>query len=80
MELFRKAVSNCDREVERMMDSHHKSVAESAKKLAEYRKRKAMEDRQRQDAIERRLLSEMVRVESINHRNMLENERLREQG
>ena len=78
MALFRKAMQDCDKEIGRIMDAHHKSVAESAKKLAEYHKRKAVQDRMRDAAAERHLINERVRVDSINHQNMLKSIRIEE--
>lgn len=78
MALFRKALSDCDKAVEKMVDAHQKSVAESAKKLAEYHKRKALQDKFRNAAIERHLINEQIRIDSINHQNMLESIRIEE--
>lgn len=78
MALFRKTMQDCDKEIGKIMDAHHKSVAESAKKLAEYHKRKALQDQIRDSARERHLINEQIRIESINHQNMLESIRIEE--
>ncbi|MDR1886224.1 MAG: hypothetical protein LBQ56_08095 [Synergistaceae bacterium] len=78
MEAFAKALRNCDKATERMMDKHHQTVAESAKKIAAYRKKKAVEDRRVQEAENQRLLQENLMIQRINHRNMLEEIRIEE--
>ena len=77
-EAFYKAVRSCDKAMENVMDKHHESVRESAVRLAEYRKKKAVEDRARQRAAEMRRLNENILIERINHRNMLEEIRIRD--
>jgi len=77
-EAFYKAVRSCDKAMENLVDKHHESVRKSAVRLAEYRKRKAVEDRARQRADEIRALNEDILIERINHRNMLEEIRIRE--
>ena len=77
-EAFYKALRSCDKAMENMVDKHHESVRESAARLAEYRKKKAVEDRARQRADEMRRVSEDILIERINHRNMLEEIRIRE--
>ena len=47
-------------------------------RLAEYRKKKAIEDRARQRADDIRTINENILIERINHRNMLEEIRIRE--
>lgn len=69
---FQGAVRDCDEKIGKIMDAHQKSVAESAKKLAEYHKRKAREDRIAQSTMERRQRDERIRIDGINRRNMLE--------
>lgn len=76
LDFFQSAMEDCDKKIGKIMDEHQKSVAESAKKLAEYRKRKAREDRIFDASMERRQLNERVRIDSINHRNMLESLRV----
>lgn len=78
MESYYKAVQNCDKATENMMDKHHKSVAESAKKIAEYRKRKARLDKTVEAAEKQRLFHENMLIERINHQNMLEGMRIDE--
>lgn len=78
MAFFRNAVRDCDKEIGKIVDAHHKSVAESAKKLAEYHKRKALQDQIRNSARERHLINERIRIDSINHQNMLESLRVEE--
>ena len=77
-EAFQKAVRSCDKAMENVMDKHHESVRESAVRLAEYRKKKAVEDRVRQRADEMRRINENILIERINHRNMLEEIRIRD--
>ncbi|MDR1651706.1 MAG: hypothetical protein LBR87_07945 [Synergistaceae bacterium] len=77
-EAFYKALRACDKASERMMDKHLESVAESAKKQAEYRRKKAVADRAMSEADERRALNEVVLIERINHQNMLEEARIRD--
>ncbi|MDR1516196.1 MAG: hypothetical protein LBS45_10930 [Synergistaceae bacterium] len=72
MEMFGKALRDCDKATERMMDKHIESVAKSAKELAEYRKRKAQADRIKASANEQRLLNEKILISRINQRNLLE--------
>jgi hypothetical protein len=76
MEAFAKALKDCDKATERMMDKHHQTVAESAKKIAAYRKKKAVDDRRVQEAENQRLLQENLMIQRINHRNMLEEIRI----
>jgi len=77
-EAFYKAVRSCDKAMENVMDKHHESVKESAARLAEYRKKKAAEDRSRKRAVEMRSINEEILIERINHRNMLEEIRIRD--
>ncbi|MDR1580664.1 MAG: hypothetical protein LBS35_09930 [Synergistaceae bacterium] len=77
LEAFHKAVGACDRTVERMMDKHHESVKKSAEKLAEYLKKKALDDRARERAEDMRDMNEDIQVKRINHRNMLEELRVK---
>ena len=77
-EAFYKAVRSCDKAIENVVDKHHESVRKSAVRLAEYRKKKAVEDQARQRADEMRRIHENILIERINHRNMLEEIRIRE--
>jgi hypothetical protein len=77
-EAFYRAVRSCDKASERMMDKHLESVAESAKKMAEYRRKKDIEDRSRKAADNTRMLNENILTEQINHRNRIEEMRVRE--
>jgi hypothetical protein len=77
-EAFHKALRACDKATERMVDRHLESVKKSAEKQAEYRKRKAFTDRARKRADDMRTMSENILIERINHRNMLEEIRVRE--
>lgn len=78
MHAFRKALRSCDKATENMMDKHHETVAKSAKKIAEYRKKKAQQDRIHEAALERELINESIMIQRINHRNMLEEIRVDE--
>ncbi|MDR1471672.1 MAG: hypothetical protein LBS75_04035 [Synergistaceae bacterium] len=78
MEEFRKAVRACDKASERMMDEHLESVAESAKRMAEYRARKARLDYALESAERQRLFNENIMIQRINHRNLLEERRVDE--
>ena len=77
-EAFYKAVRSCDKAMENMVDKHLESVRKSAVRLAEYRRKKAVEDRARRHADEIRVINENILIERINHRNMLEEIRIRE--
>ncbi|MDR3281241.1 MAG: hypothetical protein LBT23_12100 [Synergistaceae bacterium] len=77
-EAFYKAVRACDKATESMVDRHLESVAESAKRQAEYRKKKAVADRAAKTADERRVLNADILLERINYQNMLEESRIRE--
>jgi hypothetical protein len=77
LEAFRKAARSCDKTVEHMMDKHHESVKKSAEKLAEYLKKKAAADRARERAEDTRTMNEDILIERINHRNMLEELRVK---
>ena len=77
-EAFYKAVRSCDKAAERMVDKHLENVKKSAEKQADYRKRKAVTDRARKRADDIRTLNENILIERINHRNMLEEVRIRE--
>jgi hypothetical protein len=77
-EAFHKAVRACDKAAERMMDKHLENVRKSAERLAEYRKKKAVTDRARRRADDIRTINENILIERINHRNMLEEIRVRE--
>ena len=72
MEMFGKALYDCNKAMERVIDKHIESVAESAKELAQYRKRKALADRAKASAKEQRLLNEKILISRINQRNLLE--------
>jgi hypothetical protein len=72
MEMFGKALRDCDKAMERVMDKHIESVAKSAEEHAEYRKRKAQADRKKASADEQRLLNEKILISRINQRNLLE--------
>ena len=76
-EVFYKAVRSCDKAMERVVDEHLESVRKSAVRLAEYRKKKAVEDRARQRADTMRKISENILIERINHHNMMEEIRIR---
>lgn len=78
MEQFDEARSTCDRAAETMMEEHHRTVAESAQKMNEYYKKKMLQNQAQEAAKDRQELNEQVRVESINHRNMLEALKLEE--
>jgi seryl-tRNA(Sec) selenium transferase len=77
LEAFRKAARSCDKTIERMMDKHHESVKKSAEKLAEYLKKKTAADRARERAEDIRDINGDIIVERINHRNMLEELRIK---
>jgi hydroxypyruvate isomerase len=77
-EAFYKAVRSCDKASEKMMDKHLESVAESAKKRAEYLKKKSIADRARKTADNMRELNENILIERINHQNIIEEMRVRE--
>jgi seryl-tRNA(Sec) selenium transferase len=77
LEAFHKASRSCDRTVERMMDKHHESVKKSAEKLAKYLKKKSADDRARERAEDMRTMNEDILVKRINHRNMLEELRVK---
>jgi hypothetical protein len=77
-EAFYKAVRDCDKATEKIMDEHLERVAESAKKLAEYHRKKAITDRAMKEADIRREINEAVLIDRINHHNMLEDLRVRE--
>ena len=77
-EAFYKALRSCDKASEKMMDKHLESVAESAKKRAEYLKKKNIADRARKTADNMRELNENILIERINHQNIIEEMRVRE--
>lgn len=77
-EQFREASSACDRAAGDMMDEHHRIVAESAKKMNEYYKQKKLRDQSREAAQDRQELNELALLESLNHRSLLESQRLEE--
>ena len=77
-EAFYKAVRSCDKAMENVVDKHLENVKKSAERLAEYRKKKAVEDKARQRADTMRRVSENILIERINHKNMLEEIRIRE--
>ncbi|MDR3320839.1 MAG: hypothetical protein LBS93_00190 [Synergistaceae bacterium] len=72
MEMFGKALQDCEKASEDMMDKHHEIVVKSAKKLAEYHKRKAVFDRIRANADEQKMINERIVVNRLNQHNMLE--------
>ena len=76
-EAFYNAVRDCDKAMENVIDKHLESVKEAAIRLAEYRKRKAVEDRARNQADMMRELNEKILIERINNRNMLEEMRMK---
>lgn len=80
MEKFNEARSVCDGAADEMMDEHHRIVAESAKKMDEYYKQKMLREQTRQAAEDRQELNERALLESINHRNLLESQRLKDSG
>lgn len=54
MEAFAKAMRDCDKAMENVMDKHHESVAKSAQKRDEYRKKRAQQERLQKTAEARR--------------------------
>jgi len=79
MVFYQKAVWNCDRQIEKMVDKHLETVAESAKKLAEYRKIKARQEQITKSMRERQELNERALIERINYRNLMQSRRLEAQ-
>jgi hypothetical protein len=77
-EAFYKSERSCYNAAENMMDKHLERVAKSAKEQAEYRKKKSVADRARQEADRQRNFNEDILIERINHQNMLEETRVRE--
>ena len=77
-EAFYKAVRSCDKAMENVVDKHLESVKKSAERLAEYRKKKAVEDQARQRADTMRKINENILIERINHHNLMEEIRVRE--
>jgi ribosomal protein L22 len=77
-EAFYKAVRSCDKATERMVDKHLENVKKSAEAQAEYRKKKAVVDQAKQHADDMKTMNENILIERINHRNMLEELRIRE--
>ncbi|MDR1943920.1 MAG: hypothetical protein LBQ19_03775 [Synergistaceae bacterium] len=75
MELFGKALRDCDKASEQMMDDHIENVAKSAKERAEYHKRKAVLDKIRISADERKMINEQIILNRINQRSLLEEAR-----
>jgi hypothetical protein len=71
MEMFGEVLRDCDKAMERVMDDHIENVAKSAKELAEYRKKRAVAERQRDAADKQRMINEEILVSRINQRNML---------
>jgi histone H3/H4 len=71
MEMFGKALRDCDKAMERVMDKHIESVAKSAKELAERRKRKAIAERVKDSADAQQLMNEKIIINRINQRNLL---------
>jgi hypothetical protein len=72
MEMFGKALNECEKASEQVMDKHHETVAKSAKKLAEYHKRKAIFDRIRANADEQKMVNEQIVMRRMNQHNLLE--------
>ncbi|MDL2263800.1 hypothetical protein LJC31_04010 [Synergistaceae bacterium OttesenSCG-928-I11] len=76
MEAFADAMRNCDKAIENVVDKHHESVAESAKKNAEYRKKVARQEQIQKRAEEQRLFHEERLINQLNLRNMLKERKL----
>ena len=70
------AKQNCDKAMENVMDKHHESVAASAKKMKEYRKKKAREDAIREAAREVRITNREAADRAYNYREFMKSLRL----
>ncbi|GHV29779.1 hypothetical protein FACS1894167_09580 [Synergistales bacterium] len=71
MELFGKALDDVNKASDRMMDDHLESVAKSAKEQAEYRKKKAVQEKAEQSAEDMKLFAEQALLNRINQRAMM---------
>lgn len=72
------AKQNCDKAMENVMDKHHESVAASAKKMKEYRKKKAREDAIREAAREVRITNQEAADRAYNYREFMRTLRLKD--
>lgn len=71
MEAFAQALHDCDKAMENVVDKHQESVAESAKKRAEYRKKVAKEEQIQKRLDEQQQFYEESTMRQINMRNMM---------
>lgn len=80
MALYYKAVRDCDKAMETVMDKHHESVAKSAEKMKEYRSKKAREDAVRKAADDRRRMNEEAAVRAVDYREFMQELRLSDEN
>ncbi len=76
MEAFANAMRDCDKAIENIVDKHHESVAESAKKRDAYRKKVALQEQIQKRADEQRRFHEEALINQLNLRNMLKERRI----
>ena len=76
MEAFADAMRDCDKAIESIVDKHHKSVAESAKKRDAYRKKLALQEQIQKRADEQHRFHEEAVINQLNLRNMLKERRI----
>ena len=79
MGAYYNVMHNCDKAMQDVMDKHHETVAKSAKKMKEYRRKKAREDAVREAARERRQVYEEAAVRTLNKREFMKELRLEDE-
>lgn len=80
MEAFAQALNDCDKAMETVVDKHHESVAKSAAKQAEYRKKVAKQEQIQKRADDQRQFFEESTMRQINMRNMIKQLRIDEEN
>ena len=76
MAAFGKAMRDCDKAMEDVMDRHHESVAESAKKREAYRKKRAQQERVQRAADELRTLNREAVLQAQARRDWMQEMRM----
>lgn len=79
MEAFSDAMAACDKAIGKVVDDHHKTVAESAKKREKYLKQKAQAEKSQEIKDKQELMNERMLIHSINHRAMIQGMRVEDQ-
>ncbi len=76
---YRKALYDADKAIDDMMQRHEEIVAEGQKRMKAYAQKRALEKRVQKAQEEREALAEKALVERLNHRELLEEARRKDE-